>query len=1269
MPDADDVSHALLLRLFQSEFFSPHLALSYLKTYSDSIGITYYLVDQLRTAFDPSEVEFYWAQLCHLLISKPSKSRALEYFILQRCDESVHVALLTLWHFQAALFDMSINPHTESFQVCQRVFNQCQRLLYDDPLADTDLISSHSASSVALGSTWRKRLRIRARSKKGDKILPSNALPCFVGMGAVIASVPGMPRLATFSGKAAIEQGRRKPTGKDLAPLEGSGMTRIAAGENESGDSDEEEESDDDDDDETDEVDNRGISDQENDQGLKHEKIPSGSSLLRDEHEADLSALAEATKAAAEAKRVANTSHPSSSHPSPRKGERRRSTSKELVNPFNQLTTGFNDLRDKTVAAVNDVFGQKFGVDFAPGTNGKEVGPAPLWHRQHRRKTSSSKNQSAVDLPRRSSMADGFSTRVGASSANLPGRSSMSGSPFGSSATVGDEALALTPEAVLARYDFEARRRLLRSNYCRKQTQFLQTLQDVSARLLLLPKPARLSALRAELTELNHGLPSEVCFPLWCEAATQENQEQSDATSKRTPLPKGVKRGRHHRVVRINPSEAVVLNSADRVPFLLHVEVLVDDLDFDPERRSNRESLKKLVMQEDVRRRKTLISRQFSASGGNINKSGTGVPSGAVTGDTSLPVTPTAAEMADESKADVSHSLPLSRENALGADLIRRGTPPPLSRLTPHSSTPPVIDEEISGDGEEIDLTEQAYGSDLAAFGGDRGDPDSDEEDLAAVNIDHDHAAWSKSLPNRSQQVAPAAEIAPSKKREFSLDEYAERMRTAAIMLAQLNQSTNASAQPIVATNPHVSSTAQGGWSSWIMGTSWAATSNGSRSEAGQASAGLKAPVITVNNGAGVASVNGTTSNASIATSGQIGAGQGYGARGAGKKLVHTDTEMIRKRIMQEMMALEEERMERMKLVSSNRKIRRGANVEDEATVQKAVNKDDPSAAMFRESWASKKARIRAASPYGHLENWDVFSVIVKTGADLRQEQLAVQLIQEFARIWGETGSRCWVRYFRILVTSENSGIMETVTDSVSVHSIKKEAYSRRQQQNTLQQQQQEQMSAIDNAIQPAPAAPTNKIATYSLLDHFIDTFGDPSSAKFGKARQRFIESLAGYSIISYLLQIKDRHNGNILIDNEGHLIHIDFGFMLGISPGGVGFEAAPFKITQEYIDVIGGLDSAKFVEFKSLLCQGFRDVRKHAERIIMIVELMQKESKLPCFALGDLTSTYLRDRFQLALSQTQCDEFVDRLISGSINSTFTRLYDQYQYYSEGILS
>lgn len=47
-----------------------------------------------------------------------------------------------------------------------------------------------------------------------------------------------------------------------------------------------------------------------------------------------------------------------------------------------------------------------------------------------------------------------------------------------------------------------------------------------------------------------------------------------------------------------------------------------------------------------------------------------------------------------------------------------------------------------------------------------------------------------------------------------------------------------------------------------------------------------------------------------------------------------------------------------------------------------------------------------------------------------------------------------------------------------------------------------------------------------SLSDHFFAKFGRAGSPGCTAAQRRFTESLAAYSLICYLLQIKDRHNG-----------------------------------------------------------------------------------------------------------------------------------------------
>jgi len=172
--------------------------------------------------------------------------------------------------------------------------------------------------------------------------------------------------------------------------------------------------------------------------------------------------------------------------------------------------------------------------------------------------------------------------------------------------------------------------------------------------------------------------------------------------------------------------------------------------------------------------------------------------------------------------------------------------------------------------------------------------------------------------------------------------------------------------------------------------------------------------------------------------------------------------------------------------------------------------------------------------------------VIIKTGDDLRQELLAYQLLTVLQNIWKEELLPLYLRPYKILVCSHDSGMIEPIVNACSLHQIKK------------------------NAVGPNGEGFENA----TLLVHFLNTFGQPNSEAFLRAQQNFVQSCAGYSLACYFLQVKDRHNGNILLDADGRLIHIDFGFILSISPRNLGFETSPFKLTQEIVDVMGGCGS-----------------------------------------------------------------------------------------------
>ena len=124
------------------------------------------------------------------------------------------------------------------------------------------------------------------------------------------------------------------------------------------------------------------------------------------------------------------------------------------------------------------------------------------------------------------------------------------------------------------------------------------------------------------------------------------------------------------------------------------------------------------------------------------------------------------------------------------------------------------------------------------------------------------------------------------------------------------------------------------------------------------------------------------------------------------------------------------------------------------------------------------------------------------------------------------------------------------------------------------------------------------------------------------------------------------------------------------------------------------------FKYFKLLILQGFIAARKHSDKILSLIDIMRagkytfnicwalilniymfpsslvltskfsfEGSQLPCFTSGSASSAQMmKSRFHMNLTEEQLLDLVNNLVDQAINSLTTKLYDGFQYYSNGIL-
>ncbi|PQE21182.1 phosphatidylinositol 3 protein [Rutstroemia sp. NJR-2017a BVV2] len=249
------------------------------------------------------------------------------------------------------------------------------------------------------------------------------------------------------------------------------------------------------------------------------------------------------------------------------------------------------------------------------------------------------------------------------------------------------------------------------------------------------------------------------------------------------------------------------------------------------------------------------------------------------------------------------------------------------------------------------------------------------------------------------------------------------------------------------------------------------------------------------------------------------------------------------------------------------------------------------------------------------------YQVIFKTGDDLRQDQLVIQIITLMDQLLQKENLDLKLSPYKILATGATAGAVQFVPSM------------------TLQ-------------------AIVNKFKGNTVLN-FLKANNPDDGAPLGvrkEALDTFIKSCAGYCVITYLLGVGDRHLDNLLLAPDGHFFHADFGFILGRDPKPF---APAMKLCKEMVDGMGGSMSEHYSQFKQYCFTAYTTLRKSSNLILNLFSLMV-DANIPDIKLEpDKVVLKVKERFHLELSEEDAIRHFERLIEDSANAIFPVVIDR----------
>ncbi|XP_037934157.1 phosphatidylinositol 4-phosphate 3-kinase C2 domain-containing subunit beta [Teleopsis dalmanni] len=254
----------------------------------------------------------------------------------------------------------------------------------------------------------------------------------------------------------------------------------------------------------------------------------------------------------------------------------------------------------------------------------------------------------------------------------------------------------------------------------------------------------------------------------------------------------------------------------------------------------------------------------------------------------------------------------------------------------------------------------------------------------------------------------------------------------------------------------------------------------------------------------------------------------------------------------------------------------------------------------------------------------EILPAIFKSGDDLQQDMLTIQLIRVMNKMWLAEGLDLKIVTFNCVPTGYKKGMIEMVSEAETLRKIQVEY-------------------GLTGSFKDRP------IAEWLAKQN-------PSQLEYQRAVKNFTVSCAGYSVATYILGICDRHNDNIMLKTSGHLFHIDFGKFLGDAQmfGNFKRDRTPFVLTSDMAYVINGGDkpSTDFHYFVDLCCRAFNIIRKHGDLLLHMLALMATAG-IPGVTADAVT--YVRRALLPSQSNPEAAASFAKMIQFSLKSWFTQ--------------